>query len=193
MKSIIGFNQKLRSEDKREYWITSDLHFYHKNIFNFCSETRPYDSLEEMHEALIADWNSKVKPEDVIFHLGDFSFAGKEKTQAIIDRLQGNIVWIRGNHDYKVFGQLDIPTYDYLEIRYDGKKVCMMHYSLLAWNGQGRGSVMLHGHSHGGLKGNYGKIQDVGWDSVGEIITLKKAIELADSKEIFCPDHHKIV
>ena len=184
---MIGFNQKLKSTDKREYWVTSDLHFFHKGILSYQPETRPWVSLEEMHEAIITDWNAKVKPDDIIFHLGDFSFAGKEKTEELISKLNGDIIWLLGNHDQKVFQSIKANKYHYLEVKYDDTKVCMMHYSLLCWNRQKHGSVLIHGHSHGRLE-PVGRMLDVGWDSVGEIITLSDAIARCKVREIVTPD-----
>lgn len=189
---MIKFGQKLKSTDNRKYFITSDLHFYHKRIMDFCSATRPWKSLEEMHESLIAHWNSKVSENDVVFHLGDFSFVAKEKTQEIISKLNGNIIWIAGNHDYRVFGQLGFEYHNYLEINFDGKKICMSHYPITAWNQQGRGSLHAHGHVHGSYEGQ-GKCHDVGWDANGRILTLQEFVGIADSKEVYCPDHHKII
>lgn len=189
---MIKFGQKLKSTDSRKYFVTSDLHFYHKRIMDFCPETRPWSSLDEMHESLIDHWNSKVSQEDIVFHLGDFSFVAKEKTQEIISKLNGNIIWIAGNHDYKVFGQLGIEYHNYLEINFDGKKICMSHYPIAAWNQQGRGSLHAHGHVHGSYEGQ-GKCHDVGWDANGKILTLQEFVGIADSKEVYCPDHHKIV
>lgn len=143
---MIGFNQKIKSTDNRNYLISSDLHFGHRKIMEFCKETRPWSSLEEMHESLIEHWNSKVSGDDVVFHLGDFSFFAKEKTQSIIDQLNGNVVWIAGNHCYKVFNQLGIKYHNYFEINFDGKKICMSHYPIAAWHQQGRGSLHAHGH-----------------------------------------------
>jgi hypothetical protein len=54
------------------HWYTSDHHFGHKNII--AHNSRPFASVEEMDEALIARWNSVVGPDDVVYHLGDFSF-----------------------------------------------------------------------------------------------------------------------
>lgn len=188
----IKFNQKLSSNDDRNYYITSDLHFWHKGVLNFCPDTRPFEDVEDMNEKLIEHWNSVVKEGDVIFHLGDFCFKARTATEEIIKQLNGNIVWIRGNHCYKVFNQMGIPTYDYLEVKYDGIKVCMMHYPISCWNQQGRNSVMLHGHTHGSFQGQ-GRIVDVGWDNWGKIIPLKEAVDFCLNKEIYCPDHHKVV
>lgn len=189
---MVSFNQKLKSTDKRKYWITSDLHHFHKNIMKFCSNTRAFSSVEEMHSFIEKDWNSKVKEEDVIFHLGDFSFGKPEETLEIMKRLKGNIVWIGGNHDYALFKKLNIPYHHYFEVYMDDVKVCMAHYPIAAWNQQGRGSVMLHGHSHGNYYGQ-GRSLDVGWDSVGRIIPLAHAVEVALSKPIFVADGHKLI
>jgi calcineurin-like phosphoesterase family protein len=188
---MINFDNKLSSNDDRGYWITSDLHFYHNSILRFCKNTRPWGNLEEMHEALIAEWNSKVKPDDVIFHLGDFSFSGKEKTENIISQLNGEIVWVLGNHDNKVFQSIKCNKHHYLEVSFDGTKVCMMHYSLSCWNRAAHGSVMLHGHTHGNYQGE-GRIVDVGYDNFGKIMKLKDVVGSALQRDIVCPDQrHK--
>lgn len=189
----IRFNQKITSKLFVDYWITSDLHFYHKGVLSFCEGTRPWKGLDEMHEALITEWNSKVKPDDVIIHLGDFSFKGRQATEEIISRLNGNIVWVLGNHDKSLRDQIRPDnTFDYLEFRYGGVKVLAAHYPMTCWNQQGRGSVMLHGHTHGSYQGK-GRIVDVGYDNWGKIIPLQEAIDFCLGRDIYCPDHHKVV
>lgn len=86
MGQVIGFNQKLSSKDEREYFIVSDLHFFHKGVLGFCPDTRPWKDVDEMNEGLIDHWNSVVSTDDVVFCLGDFSFKAKEATQSIIER-----------------------------------------------------------------------------------------------------------
>jgi calcineurin-like phosphoesterase family protein len=76
------------------YWFTSDTHFGHSNIIEYCN--RPFGSVEEMDKTIIDNWNSVVKPKDVVFHLGDFSFG---KTKEYKDKLNGTIIHIKGNHD----------------------------------------------------------------------------------------------
>lgn len=79
-------------------YFTSDLHFGHANIIAYCN--RPWNTSEEMDEALIKNWNDTVGPEDDVYVLGDFCLR-KEVVPAISPRLQGNKILVRGNHDPK--------------------------------------------------------------------------------------------
>lgn len=83
--------------DNSRIWLTSDPHFYHRNIIKYCN--RPFDSIEEMNEQLINNWNSLVKKQDRIFCLGDFCLGGKDKIIEIGQRLNGRKILLFGNHD----------------------------------------------------------------------------------------------
>lgn len=83
--------------DGDKVFFTSDTHFKHANIIKFCE--RPFGSIEEMNEALIANWNRVVGKDDFVFHLGDFCFGGSEAWNSILDRLNGKIYLVLGNHD----------------------------------------------------------------------------------------------
>ena len=78
-------------------YFTSDQHFWHSNVIKYCN--RPYQDVEEMNEALIAKWNSIVKPEDTVYCLGDFSMAFRP-VEVITPRLMGKKLLIPGNHDW---------------------------------------------------------------------------------------------
>lgn len=80
----------------KTYFI-SDHHFGHKHIIPF--EDRPFTDVDEMTAAMISKWNAVVRQEDKVFHLGDFSFLNKERTQAIVTQLNGYKILILGNHD----------------------------------------------------------------------------------------------
>lgn len=82
-------------------FFTSDLHFGHKNIIKFCN--RPWDTTEEMDEALIANWNSVVGDNDIVFDLGDFAFATNRRWKDILERLNGRHYLILGNHEINKF------------------------------------------------------------------------------------------
>lgn len=82
-------------------FITSDTHFGHKKIVTFTgvhgTKLRPWDTVEEMNEAMVERWNSVVKPNDKVYHLGDAALGSK--SLGIFRRLNGNNVLIKGNHD----------------------------------------------------------------------------------------------
>ena len=97
-----------------DIWIVSDTHFNHTNIIRYCN--RPYPGVWEMNEALIENWNSVVKEQDKVYHLGDvyFSKHWKSKTGAehdipkdqrtieadgLLSRLNGKKRLLLGNHD----------------------------------------------------------------------------------------------
>lgn len=82
----------------RDYWFTSDTHFFHKNIIRYCK--RPFSSVEEMNEVLIDNWNSVVKPGDLVYHLGDVAMGyNKGEFEKLWPRLNGSKRLIVGNHD----------------------------------------------------------------------------------------------
>jgi calcineurin-like phosphoesterase family protein len=78
-------------------YFTSDTHFGHVNIIEYEKEFRPFSTVEEMNEALIENWNKVVKPNDRVYHLGDFCF-GPHNIQ-IAGRLNGQKRLVMGNHD----------------------------------------------------------------------------------------------
>jgi calcineurin-like phosphoesterase family protein len=81
----------------QKVFFISDHHFGHSHIIDF--ESRPFSNVEEMNSGMIDCWNSVVGRDDKVFHLGDFSFLNKEKTQSIVSKLNGYKHLIMGNHD----------------------------------------------------------------------------------------------
>ena len=80
-----------------EIFITSDTHFCHTQPFLY--EPRGFTSTEEMNEAIIERWNSIIKPNDRVIHLGDTMLNDNEKGIECLKRLHGEICLIYGNHD----------------------------------------------------------------------------------------------
>jgi calcineurin-like phosphoesterase family protein len=79
-------------------FFTSDTHFNHANIIKYCG--RPFASAEEMDREMIARWNSVVRPEDTVYHLGDFAMGKPSDWSAIVGRLNGaRKILIIGSHD----------------------------------------------------------------------------------------------
>ena len=85
--------------DGGKVFFTSDTHFNHANILKFCD--RPFKNVEEMNETIIVNWNKVIGKDDTVFHLGDFCLGGSAEWTKILDRLNGKIHLIVGNHDLK--------------------------------------------------------------------------------------------
>jgi len=79
-------------------WFTADTHFGHAKTIKYCG--RPFKNIERMNEVLINNWNKRVSKNDTVIFLGDFCFRQKNKVNWYIDHLNGNIVFIKGNHDH---------------------------------------------------------------------------------------------
>ena len=84
---------------KSRIWLTSDTHFHHSRILIYEPDARPFASIEEMDSALIQRWNERVMPEDIVFHLGDFAFAGSTFIKDTLPKLNGHKFLLMGNHD----------------------------------------------------------------------------------------------
>ena len=132
-------------------WFTADLHLGHDNIIGYCN--RPFKDVKEMNERLIEGWQSSVEEKDSIYVLGDISFMKYGETEPIIKDLPGKKYWIRGNHDSNrlvdEIGHHFKWINDYWELKREGWRLILSHYKMEDWHGCPRGSLMLHGHSHG--------------------------------------------
>lgn len=134
----------------RNYWLVSDTHFCHDNVIGYCD--RPWTTSEEMDEGLIENWNSVVRPEDKVYHLGDVYMGDRsyDRIGAILKRLNGHKRLILGNHDsgkdpilYRYFEQINVwkkwgdvglllthvPVHPTTlgETRFDGKEFINVH------------------------------------------------------------------
>lgn len=157
-------------------YFTSDLHFDHANIIKLCN--RPFNSVQEMNETIIYNWNNTVNFNDTVYVLGDITMnKDPEIARKYMERLNGSKILIQGNHDYFVKRYLAGDYYffeavkHYEEINYNKQRFILMHYPLLDWNHMYRGSYMLHGHMHNKEIYNYNnkifgiKRYDVGVDA----------------------------
>lgn len=142
-------------------FFTSDTHFNHKKILEYCN--RPFKDVDEMNGRMIALWNSKVMPDDEVYHLGDFAFGSRTEAKAIRERLNGKIHLILGNHDDETdFGFEWMKPY--YELKVGEQTIILFHYGMRTWWHDLKGTWHLYGHSHG-LLPPYGKSIDVGVDA----------------------------
>lgn len=79
-------------------YVISDTHLGHDNIRKYCN--RPHDTVEEMNERLVTDWNNIVNEDDAVIHVGDVCHHPSPlDTGQWLRKLNGNILLVRGNHD----------------------------------------------------------------------------------------------
>lgn len=163
----------------------------------FCPVTRARfrNDVSYMNEAMIAEWNEIVQPEDTTYILGDFAFLAPEKAAEIAHRLNGSKILIEGNHDHKLvrdpkFRAAFKEVHKYYELNYNGTKLVMFHYPISEWNQMHRGAVHLYGHLHGGTSGleKY-RARDVAMDATGCIVTDLDTI-VADALRGEIKGHH---
>lgn len=158
-------------------WFTSDTHFGHANIIRHCR--RPFASVEAMDRTLIEKWNAVVGDEDVVYHLGDFTWESDlRKLCRLRAHLNGRIHLVPGNHDHVqqllALGIIDelLPGLHELIVKDESSgarvRVVLCHYPLEEWNCSYRGALHLHGHTHGQLAPAPGMRRlDVGVDAHG--------------------------
>ena len=130
-------------------YFTADTHFGHENVIRFCC--RPYATAAEMDEALIDNWNSRVKGNDTVFVLGDMFFRS-DNAGEILRRLKGKKRLLVGNHDGSWMTKVDVSRYfasnDLMLELSDGRHaLTLCHYPLLTWK-HAKKSYMIHGHIH---------------------------------------------
>jgi len=171
-------------------FVVADLHLSHKAMIKFSPKTRGhFIDVNDMNNTIIRNWNNVVGKNDTIYLLGDIAFTNGKLTRSLIERLNGNIILIKGNHDknkdIKKYRDLLISVENYIEIKYEYNNkyyhIIMSHYPFASWNRSFHGSIMCHGHSHGHYIAP-GKIFDVGIDSdIGgfEPINIEYIIELS--------------
>jgi calcineurin-like phosphoesterase family protein len=159
-------------------WYTSDTHFDHK----FVAKLRGFTKVElikdeetligdtEAHDnAVIANWNTLVKPGDIVWHLGDVGMGHLDRFRSQVEQLNGHIHLITGNHDDVFPGHRDSHKFQrdwlqhfdsvqaYARRRVAGTRLLLSHFPYRGDHGPERytqyrlrdeGLWLLHGHTH---------------------------------------------
>ena len=212
---------RIELQKGQKLFFTSDTHYNHSNICSATTNwvessnlTRKFNSLDHMNDTLVNNINNMVGEDDILIHLGDWSFGGFEKIEEFRCRLVcKNIHLVLGNHDHhiernkenvqKLFSS--VQNYLRLEVRRQLTKSMMekftfvcMHYPIASHHDMNQGVVHLHGHVHlpPHLRIGKGKSLDVGVDGNGlEPISLDEVVKLMSKqpiKKLELPkDHHE--
>ena len=146
-------------------FFTADTHFGDHRTINI--QRRPFASVAEMDEMLVAGWNEAVKPTDEVWHLGDVARRSSDVAE-LLARLNGAKHLVRGNNDEPATTEAAgwTSVRDYAELTVGGTLLVLCHYPFRSWNGQDRRAIDVHGHSHGKLKPMLRQF-DVGVDARG--------------------------
>lgn len=152
---------------------SADLHFGHHGIIRHCPATRPFEGVEQMDAAIIANINERVGKQDILYVIGDFALAADPAyVRHLFHEIRGRKVLILGNHDMDKKGRLlktlrylpwDQPPAAALETTDEGCRLYLHHYACRTWPAAHHGSYHLFGHSHGNLP-PVGRSRDVGID-----------------------------
>lgn len=131
------------------YYYVADPHFGHENILKLCQ--RPFGSIEDMNQALIAAWNERITGNDTVFILGDLFYRCADP-EPILQQLKGRKRLIIGNHDSSWMDKVELSKYfvsvdPFLEITDGVRGITLCHYPLLTWKHKLR-TFMVHGHIH---------------------------------------------
>jgi len=214
---------KLILEKGQNLFFTSDTHYSHTNICRATTRwndaenlTRDFKSLDQMNDALVNNINEIVGENDILIHLGDWSFGGFENIAEFRNRiLCKNIHLVLGNHDHHIERNkgdvqelfLSVNHYINLDLRrpsnlrkgeMDKFKFVLMHFPIASWDGMNDGAIHLHGHVHlpPNLRISEGRAMDVGVDGnsyyplgLFEVVNLLKNRPI---KKLSLPkDHHE--
>jgi calcineurin-like phosphoesterase family protein len=205
---------KIKLEPTQQLYFTSDTHYMHTNICrgttrwsnadDFC---RDFDTLDQMNDRIVNGINLVVGQDDILFHLGDWSFGGFERIEQFRNRINcRNIHLILGNHDHHIerdredIRRLFTSVNQYLELEVKGKdweqNYVLMHYPIISWNKMNDGVIHLHGHVHlsADRRIGKGKTMDVGVDGNGlnplHTSDIKRLMNNQPIKSGFEFDHH---
>jgi calcineurin-like phosphoesterase family protein len=171
-------------------WFTSDLHFGHTNIIEYCN--RPYSSVHEMDTDLVKRWNESVRSSDTVWIVGDLAMGKLDASLEYARQLNGMKLLVPGNHD-RMFG-CQGTKYRNMCARYEavgvdvvnatfplnvnGVHVTVCHFPYAGDSRDqfedryqderpiDRGQFLVHGHTHGKWRKS-GRMIDVGVDAWG--------------------------
>ncbi len=212
---------KITLNKGQKLFFTSDTHYNHKNICRGITnwrtqdgkipidQTRDFITLEKMNSTIVDNINSVVGQDDILIHLGDWSFGGFDSTKEFRDRIVcRNIYLTYGNHDHHIENNrqgiqgifTNTSQYQVLTVVTDKDtyQFVINHYPICSWHDMNRGRMHLFGHVH--LPANRkimpGRAMDVGMDGndltpyeLREILSILK--DRPVKANVLPSDHHE--
>lgn len=189
-------------------WFSADSHLTHFNIIKYCN--RPFSTVNEMDDVLIGNINKYVKPNDTLWHLGDFCF-GPRDTEGFLRCAENHrkrinckkMILIWGNHDPELFSNkkeerekaerfrmLFDEDYSMRIVNINGHKFTLCHYAMARWDKSHRKAINLYGHSHAGIETWMDTIMpgrksmDVGVDNIAKLFGEYRPVSIKEVIDI---------
>lgn len=214
MKIIVNPGQRV--------FFTSDTHFNHTNICRGVSKwegnrenrTRDYDTLNQMNIDLVDNINMLVMEDDILIHLGDWSFGGFDSITEYRNQLNcKNIHLFLGNHDHHILNNKNNVRELFASVNEQRLVTIVMpplvkngpsekhqfvlsHYPIASWQNMGDGVMHLHGHIHTPhqFKVGLGRMMDVGIDGNPDFkpYTIQQVLKLIANRPIKSLLHHQL-
>ena len=151
-------------------WFSSDTHFCHAMV----AALRGFASTDEHDEEIIARWNARVRPADLVWHLGDVGLGNEARVLGQAARLNGAKHLVAGNHDPCWPGHRDsrkrqrrwLEVFEsvqaFAKTRVDGRTVLLSHFPYdgdhttadrhVQFRLRDEEEWLVHGHTHLPLK-----------------------------------------
>jgi calcineurin-like phosphoesterase family protein len=168
---------KIVPEEGQSVFVVSDTHFDHKNIIKYCG--RPFNSVEEMNETLVKNWNKEVKPEDLVLILGDVAYGRFSQGPSYwLNRLNGRKILIKANHDLGFISGCEAVIKYGAILEYADEKFLLVHQPDSI---PSEGLWKIHGHTHNKNLDTYPLVNHANK-------TMNVSVELIDYKPINIKD-----
>ena len=191
-------------------YFVSDLHLFHKLVHWKYRKHNP--SIDDMNEEIVLNWNKTVRSKDIVYVIGDVTFGKFDETKAIVSRLNGKKILIRGNHDERFSSKdwIDIgfsDVRDIFTIKIDKEKYILSHFPYSSsfkfffykifnrWYRTRneanyyklylpyKGYKLIHGHHHEGSPYEFDQI-NVAWDVNKRLVSEMDIKELAEKNKV---------
>lgn len=134
-------------------WLTSDMHFGHEK--DFLWQPRGFSSWEDHAICVINNYNARVKPDDIVYILGDCMLKNDDFGIECLKQLNGHKYLAIGNHDtdsriakYREAEIFDDIQYGY-RLRIDKYSLWLQHYPAIMGNYKDKHPTFCFcGHTH---------------------------------------------
>ncbi|MDD3407071.1 MAG: metallophosphoesterase, partial [Methanomicrobium sp.] len=126
----------------KKIFVSSDLHLGHCDIIDAAARPFKKDSVKEMDEILISNWNCTVDADDTVIFAGDLTYnKNSDETDEYLKRLNGDIIFISGNHD-----TAKCKMHTQYELKHGGFSFLFIHNPKNA--PEKYDGWIVHGHTH---------------------------------------------